>query len=143
MKGLLPSSQTVGHLLIDGRSFCMYLPCAAGYPQMGSDQITCKIFYQPALVEPIGTLAVLNNSVDATYQDIQRPTQAQSFKLKSSGANFTFVIAHLKSKGSACDSLGDPDKGAIETLCFKVDAAGSWRLHTCCAPSAHHAGVCE
>lgn len=80
---------------------------------MGSDEITCKILYQPSVVEPIGTLAVLNNSVDPTYQDIQRPTQAQSFRQKSTGANFTFVIAHLKSKGSDCNALGDPDKGVL------------------------------
>jgi hypothetical protein len=92
---------------------------------VGSDQITCKILYQPAIVEPIGTLAVLNNSVDPTYLDIQRPTQAQSFRLKSSGANFTFVIAHLKSKGSPCDAQGDPDKRDGQGNCAGVRQAAA------------------
>lgn len=59
-------------------------------------------------MQPIGPLAVLNSSVDPAYDDTRsRPTQAQTFVHKATGAKFTFVIAHLKSKGSAC--AGDPD----------------------------------
>jgi hypothetical protein len=99
-----------------------------GYPKMGSDAITCKILYQPSVVDPIGTLAVLNSSVDSTYNDIQRPTQAQSFMQKSTGANFTFVIAHLKSKGSSCATLPgfpDPDEGDGQGNCAGVRQAAA------------------
>ena len=36
---------------------------------------------------------------------------------KSSGGTFTFAINHLKSKGSACTDVGDPDKGDGQGNC--------------------------
>ncbi|MCB0133336.1 MAG: hypothetical protein KDD78_20875, partial [Caldilineaceae bacterium] len=38
-----------------------------------------------------------------------RPALAQTFEEISSGERFTAVVNHPKSKGSACDSVGDPE----------------------------------
>ena len=48
--------------------------------------------------------------VDPTFNDEKnRPALAQTFAEKASGERFTAVINHLKSKGSSCDDVGDPD----------------------------------
>ena len=36
---------------------------------------------------------------------------AQTFVENATGASLTVVVNHLKSKGSACDAIGDPDTG--------------------------------
>lgn len=95
------------------------------YPYVGTDQIICKILYKPATMEPLGSMAVLNSTVDPTYDDTKsRPTQAQTFLHKATGAKFTYVIAHLKSKGSAC-TPSDPDKGDGQGNCAQTRAAAA------------------
>ncbi|MCB8928643.1 MAG: ExeM/NucH family extracellular endonuclease [Ardenticatenaceae bacterium] len=82
---------------------------------IGTDAIRVGIVYKPGVVTPSGAFAVLDNSVDPTYQDgFNRPTLAQTFEVTDSsnpdfGALFTVAVLHLKSKGSACDGVGDPD----------------------------------
>ena len=40
-----------------------------------------------------------------------RPSLAQTFQQNATGAGLTVVVDHLKSKGSDCDAVGDPDTG--------------------------------
>jgi predicted extracellular nuclease len=77
---------------------------------IGTDAIKVGLLYNTASVSPEGDFALLDSSVDARFVDTRnRPMLAQSFRDSSSGATFTTVVGHLKSKGSACDDLGDPN----------------------------------
>ena len=79
---------------------------------VGSDAIRVAVIYKPASVSPLGAFAVLDSSVDARFNDGKnRPTLAQTFRENSTGAVFTIAVNHLKSKGSDCDDVGDPDLG--------------------------------
>lgn len=80
--------------------------------KIGGDVISVAMIYKPAAVDPVGKLAILDNTVDSTYVDTcNRPTWAQTFQSKANGGRFTAVMMHLKSKGSACAALGDADTG--------------------------------
>jgi predicted extracellular nuclease len=77
---------------------------------VGTDEIKVAIIYQPAAATPLGSYAVLDSSVDPRFlDDKNRPAIAQTFMSNSGGAAVTVVVNHLKSKGSACDDVGDPD----------------------------------
>jgi len=79
---------------------------------VGTDAIRQAIIYKPAAVSPQGSFAILDGSVDPRFlDDYNRPVIAQSFMDNMTGGVFTFAINHLKSKGSACDAIGDPDLG--------------------------------
>jgi len=74
------------------------------------DEITVALIFKTTSVEIIGTFAILNNNFDANFHDdYNRPAVAQTFGDRASGEQFTVVVNHLKSKGSGCDELGDPD----------------------------------
>jgi predicted extracellular nuclease len=78
---------------------------------IGTDAIRLAIIYKPATVTPFGIYAVLDSSVDARFLDgFNRPVLAQTFR-DSAGGIFTVAVNHLKSKGSACNAIGDPDTG--------------------------------
>ena len=54
--------------------------------------------------------AVIDSSVDAAFVDTKnRPGLIQTFEEVATGERFTIAVNHLKSKGSSCDELGDPD----------------------------------
>jgi predicted extracellular nuclease len=77
---------------------------------LGSDQITTGFIYNSATVAPQGSFAVLDSSVDPRFNDDRnRPALAQTFTRISTGGTLTLVVNHLKSKGSSCDDIGDPD----------------------------------
>jgi hypothetical protein len=77
---------------------------------IGPDAIRVALIYKPASVSPMGTYATIDSSVDPRFdEDFSRPALAQSFVENASGAVFTVVVNHLKSKGSECP--GDPDVG--------------------------------
>lgn len=86
---------------------------------IGSDAIKVGFLYQPAVVSPVGTHAILDSSVDPrAITTLNRPALAQTFAPNSRRADlqhFTVVINHFKSKGSACTTaqqpgeLDDPD----------------------------------
>ncbi|GJM39754.1 MAG: hypothetical protein DHS20C20_00360 [Ardenticatenaceae bacterium] len=83
-----------------------------GVPQIGTDEIAVGLIYNTTTVTPYGDSAILDSSVDSRFNDERnRPALAQSFVENSSNGIFTVVVNHLKSKGSACDDLGDPDLG--------------------------------
>lgn len=79
---------------------------------IGTDAIRVALIYKPASVTPLGAYAVLDSSVDSRFIDTKnRPTLAQTFQDNLTGNVFTLAVNHLKSKGSACDDVGDPDTG--------------------------------
>jgi predicted extracellular nuclease len=85
---------------------------------IGTDAIRVGLIYKPALVSPAGAFAVLDSSVDPDFLDTKnRPVLAQTFVETSSGNRFTVAVAHLKSKGSDCLDVNDPDTGDGQGNC--------------------------
>ena len=77
---------------------------------IGTDAIKVGLIYRPAVVTPVGAFKILNSSVDPRFIDTKsRPTLAQTFEVNATGARFTIAVNHLKSKGSDCNDVGDPD----------------------------------
>ncbi len=88
---------------------------------IGGGAIKTGFVYRPASVTARGSYAILNSSVDARFNDNRnRPALAQTFVQKSIGATLTIVVNHLKSKGSSCDSDGDPNIADGQGNCNKT-----------------------
>jgi len=88
---------------------------------IGGDAIKVALIYQTASVEPKGSFAILDATVDPRFvDDRNRPVLAQSFVESATGAGFTVAVNHLKSKGSPCDDLGDPDRSDGQGNCNGV-----------------------
>lgn len=99
-----------------------------GVPVIGTDEIAVGLIYKPGTVTPHGASAILDSSVDSRFDDTKnRPALAQSFMENSTGAIFTVAVNHLKSKGSDCNDVGDPDLG---------DGAGNCNLTRLAAAQA-------
>jgi predicted extracellular nuclease len=85
---------------------------------IGSDAIRQAILYQPASVSPLGAFETLDSTDDPLFVDtLNRPMVVQSFVENATGAVFTVGVNHLKSKGSDCDAVGDPDIGDGQGNC--------------------------
>ena len=85
---------------------------------LGTDAIRVGLIYKPAKVTPIGAFKVLTSAVDPRFIDTRsRPALAQTFQENATGARFTVIVNHLKSKGSACADIGDPDVGDGQGNC--------------------------
>jgi predicted extracellular nuclease len=79
---------------------------------IGTDAIKVAFIYKPATVSLNGAYRILDSTVDPTFNDDKnRPALAQTFTENANGESVTVVVNHLKSKGSNCDDLGDPDLG--------------------------------
>ncbi|HSG98015.1 MAG TPA: ExeM/NucH family extracellular endonuclease, partial [Woeseiaceae bacterium] len=79
---------------------------------IGTDAIRQAFIYKPASVSLLGDFAILDSSVDPRFlDDYNRPALAQTFEVNETGGVFTAVVNHLKSKGSNCNAIGDPDTG--------------------------------
>jgi hypothetical protein len=79
---------------------------------IGTDAIKVGIIYRTATVVPVGGHAILDSSVDPRFIDTKsRPVLAQTFEEIATGGRFTVAVNHLKSKGSDCNDVGDPDTG--------------------------------
>ena len=77
---------------------------------IGGDAIKVGFIYKPTTVTATGPFAVLDSSIDPTFIDTKnRPVLAQTFVENDSGEALTVAVNHLKSKGSACDDVGDPN----------------------------------
>jgi hypothetical protein len=91
-----------------------YIPTGA----IGSDAIRVGLIYKPDRVTPVGDYAILDSSVDPEFIDTKnRPALAQTFELTTGWARFTVAVNHLKSKGSDCEDIGDPDTGDGQGNC--------------------------
>ena len=96
---------------------------------VGTDEIRVAIIYKPATVAPVGSHAILNSLVDPLFIDTKnRPALAQTFQQLSTTAKFTVVVNHLKSKGSDCNDVGDPDIGDGQGNCNLTRAAAATAL---------------
>ena len=55
---------------------------------------------------------IITTAIDPRFIDtLNRPSLAQTFERNATGARLTVVVNHLKSKGSDCNAVGDPDTG--------------------------------
>lgn len=89
-----------------------------GLPQIGTDEITVGLLYKPAKVFPVGMTAILDTSIDPDFLDTKnRPPLIQSFEQVGKGERFTVAVNHLKSKGSDCNDVNDPDTGDGQGNC--------------------------
>jgi predicted extracellular nuclease len=78
---------------------------------IGTDEIKVALIYKPASVTPLGAWKIITTATDPRFLDTRnRPSLAQTF-VTTAGAKLTVVVNHLKSKGSSCDDIGDPDTG--------------------------------
>lgn len=85
---------------------------------IGSDAIRVGLIYKQGKVTPVGAFSTLDSADDARFIDTKnRPTLAQTFQENASGAKFTVAVNHLKSKGSACLDVADPDTGDGQGNC--------------------------
>ena len=83
-----------------------------------TDAIKTGFVYKPSTIRTTGSFAILDASVDPRFIDNRnRPALAQSFELIATGAVVTVVVNNLKSKGSSCDSVGDPNIGDGQGNC--------------------------
>ena len=82
------------------------------------DVIKAGLIYRTTTVSANGNFALLDRGVDSRFNDDRnRPSLAQSFTVDTTGAVFSVVVNHLKSKGSSCDSDGDPNLGDGQGNC--------------------------
>jgi len=85
---------------------------------IGTDAIRVGLIYRPAKVAPVGAFQVLDSTDDPRFIDTKsRPALAQTFQDLSNSERFTVVVNHLKSKGSDCVDVGDPDMGDGQGNC--------------------------
>lgn len=85
---------------------------------IGTDAIRVGLIYQSGKVRPVGAFSILDSADDARFIDTKnRPVLAQTFEELATGAKFTVAVNHLKSKGSACIDVGDPDVGDGQGNC--------------------------
>jgi predicted extracellular nuclease len=86
---------------------------------IGTDAIKVALAYRAGAVTPVGRYRILNSSredawhtLDPRFDDsLNRPALAQTFVVNATGARFTVVVNHLKSKGSSCSGDGDAGDG--------------------------------
>ena len=77
---------------------------------IGGDAIKVALIYKPASMTPVGAFQTLDSADDPRFIDtLNRPALAQTFEHVLTGQRLTVVVNHLKSKGSSCASVGDPD----------------------------------
>ena len=72
---------------------------------VGGDAIAVGLIYKPGAVSLVGDVAILDTPAfldpNSTGQDRNRPAVAQTFEDLATGATFTAVVNHLKSKGAS------------------------------------------
>ena len=78
---------------------------------IGTDVITTALLYDTQTISLVGAPTMLDSDVDARFNDDKnRPALAQAFRQVTNNAVFSVVVTHLKSKGSSCDNIGDPNR---------------------------------
>jgi predicted extracellular nuclease len=96
---------------------------------IGTDAIRVGLIYRSDRVVPVGEHAVLDSTVDPRFLDSKsRPVLAQTFEDLETGARFTVAVNHLKSKGSDCNDVGDPDVGDGQGNCNETRTAAAQAL---------------
>lgn len=96
---------------------------------IGSDAIKVALLYDSSTVSAVGAHAILDGSVDPRFIDTRnRPVLAQTFVESATGSKLTVAVAHLKSKGSSCASIGDPDLADGQGNCNKTRLSAAQAL---------------
>ncbi|MCS7057119.1 MAG: ExeM/NucH family extracellular endonuclease, partial [Thermoflexales bacterium] len=106
---------------------------------LGVDAIKVGIVYRPGRVTPVGQTAVINTGAFGIFSTTNgfiqrnRPALAQSFQDNVTGARFTVVVNHFKSKGSSCaDNVSpvpsDPDMNDGQGNCNLTRKAAAQEL---------------
>ena len=96
---------------------------------IGTDAIKVGMIYRPAVVTPVGVFKLLTSAVDPRFIDTKSwPSLAQTFEVNATGARFTMVVNHFKSKGSDCIDIGDPDLGDGQGNCSQTRRAAAKAL---------------
>ncbi|HEV8490279.1 MAG TPA: ExeM/NucH family extracellular endonuclease [Candidatus Limnocylindrales bacterium] len=96
---------------------------------IGTDAIRVGLIYRPAVVQPVGAFQVLDSSDDPRFIDTKsRPVLTQTFEELATGERFTVAVNHLKSKGSDCNDVGDPDIGDGQGNCNQTRTAAAQAL---------------
>lgn len=95
-----------------------YAAVHPGEPRLDRHAIAVGIIYRRDAVTPIGPPAILDARAHPDFDDDRnRPSLAQTFLAHATGESLTVVVNHFKSKGSRCDSVGDPDLGDGQGQC--------------------------
>ena len=88
---------------------------------VGTDTITVGLIYKNSEVQAVGNSATLTSAIDPRFIDQRnRPTLAQTFASVANSGRFTVVVNHLKSKGSSCSDIGDPDRNDGQGNCNRT-----------------------
>jgi predicted extracellular nuclease len=96
---------------------------------IGTDAIRVGLIYRTDKVAPVGPFKLLTSAVDPRFIDTRsRPVLAQTFEDLATGARFTVAVNHLKSKGSGCGDIGDPDTGDGQGNCNLTRKASAQAL---------------
>jgi len=106
---------------------------------LGTDAIKVGFIYRPSRVTPVGQTSVLTTGAFGVFSTTSgftlrnRPALAQSFQENATGARFTAVVNHFKSKGSPCaDNISpvgpDPDTGDGQGNCNLTRTAAAQEL---------------
>lgn len=113
----------------------------AGLSRIGTDEIVVGFIYRGDRVELQGNPAILDSSVAPLFIDTKnRPVLAQTFREKSGGGVVTVAINHLKSKGSDCNDIGDPDSGDGQGNCAVTRTNAAAALVAWLASDPTHSG---
>lgn len=96
---------------------------------IGSGPIKTGFIYNASTVAPRGAFALLDRSVDRRFDDSRnRPALAQTFDTLPGGQRLTVIVNHLKSRGSACDEVGDVNTADGQGNCNAVRTAAAAAL---------------
>ena len=84
------------------------------------------LIYQPAVGRPVGPFRILTSAQDPRFIDnLNRPALIQTFEEVATGERLTVAVNHLKSKGSDCNAVGDPDQLDGQGNCAGVRTAAA------------------
>ena len=96
---------------------------------IGGDAIKVALIYQPAVAVPVGPFRILTSAQDPRFIDnLNRPALVQTFEEVATGERLTVAVNHLKSKGSDCNAVGDPDGLDGQGNCAGVRTAAAAAL---------------
>jgi predicted extracellular nuclease len=102
---------------------------------LGAHPIAVALLHRADSIAAAGPPAVLDEHADAGFDSARnRPSLAQTFRHRASGARLTVVANHFKSKGSSCAAAGDPDAGDGQGHCNETRrraarALADWLAH--------------
>ena len=92
---------------------------------IGTDTIKVALIYNSVSLSLDGGYAILDSKVNPAFRDDKNRVALTQTFVDAKGEKLTVSVNHLKSKGSDCDDLGDPDIGDGQGNCnqTRVNAA--------------------